>query len=502
VLHSFGTNGDGEQPNGSLIQASDGNLYGMTLGGGANNSGAVIKMTPAGAESVLHSFGSAGDGTFPSGRLFQASDGNFYGLTPAGGANGNGAVIKVTPAGIESVLHSFGSAGDGSSPKDSLIQAIDGSLYGMTPIGGANNEGTVIKVTLAGTESVLYSFVGSAADGSSPKGSLIQASDGNFYGMTLMGGANGNGTMIVVMPTGTESVLHSFGFPGDGSSPQDSLIQASDGNFYGMTQNGGANGGGAVIKVTSAGTESVLYSFVYGLPYGSLIQASDGNFYGMTYEGGSNGAGAVIKVTPSGAESVLHSFGSAGDGQSPMGSLIQASDGNFYGVTYEGGANSNGAVIKVTPAGTESVLCSLGSAGNGTYPNGNLIQASDGNFYGMTPSGGAKNVGTVFRVTPAGTESVLHSFGSTGDGQSPMGSLIQASDGNLYGMTDQGGANNLGTVFMITPAGIESVLYSFGSQGDGYYPYGSLIQASDGNLYGMTQSGGANSEGAVIKITW
>ena len=365
------------------------------------------------------------------------------------------------------------------------------------------------------TASVLHSF-GSAGDGAMPFDSLIQASDGSFYGMTSAGGENGTGAVIKITPAGIESVLYSFGAAasGDGSSPYGSLVQADDGNLYGMTFGGGANGMGTVIKISTSGTESVLYSFGsyqsgdgYG-PYGSLIQASDGNFYGMTPVGGANGTGAVIKITPEGSELVLYSLGSAGDGANPNGSLIQASDGNFYGMTYRGGANGFGTVIKITPAGTESVLHSFGSASDGANPNGSLIQASDGNFYGMTSVGGMNGGGAVIKITPAGTESVLHSFGSAGDGYYPSGSLFQASDENFYGMTHSGGAiDPFGAVIKITPGGTESVLYSFGSAGDGYGPDGSLIQASNGNLYGMTLGGGENtcgrfSCGALIEIKW
>jgi uncharacterized repeat protein (TIGR03803 family) len=327
--------------------------------------------------------------------------------------------------------------------------------------------------------------------------------------------------VIMVTPTGTESVLYFFGSaPGDGAYPYGSLIQATDGNFYGMTAFGGANLMGAVIMVTPVGKESLLYSFgsVPGdgaYPYGSLIQATDGNFYAMTSAGGANGAGAVIKITPTGTESVLYSFGSSpSDGAIPSGSLIQASDGNFYAMTLKGGTDGTGTVIKVTPSGTESVLYSFGvllEGGDGSYPQGSLIQASDGNLYGMTSSGGANatpksplQLGAVIKITLAGTESVLYSFGSTpGDGWDPHGSLIQASDGNLYGMTFLGGAIGLGAVIKITLAGTESVLHSFGSMpGDGLSPNGNLIQASDTNLYGLTNLGGASDGGAVIKINW
>ena len=358
----------------------------------------------------------------------------------------------------EAVLHSLGGPGDGASPDGSLIQASDGNFYGMTVAHGAFNVGAVVMVSPAGAETVLHSFGGTGSgDGNTPYGNLIQASDGNFYGMTLLGGTNNLGTVFKITPAGIESVLWSFGSAGDGASPHGSLIQANDGNLYGMTSAGGAKNVGVVFKITLAGAESVLHSlggFHDGINgYGSLIQASDGNFYGMTKIGGANGTGAVIKITPVGVESVLYSFGPAnsGDGFGPYGRLVQATDGNFYGMTYMGGANNLGIAFKITPAGSETVLHSFGSVGDGASPSGSFIQGKDGNLYGTTTVGGTYNRSAVIKIAPDGTESVLYSFGSyIGDGLTARGDLVQALDGNLYGMTYHGGKFGIGTMFRVT----------------------------------------------------
>jgi uncharacterized repeat protein (TIGR03803 family) len=367
-------------------------------------------------------------------------------------ANGNGVVI--TCVWVESVLYSFGASGsgDGATPAfGGLIQATDGNFYGTTAFGGANGTGAVIKVTPAGQESVLYSFgVTGSGDGANPYAGVIQASDGNFYGTTLLGGVNNGGAVFQITPTGAESVLHSFGTGSDGSNPPGNLIQASDGNLYGVTVKGGASGEGAVFEIALNGAESVLYSFGAAPdgnePVGSLLQASDGNFYGLTEVGGTNGAGTVVKVTPGGVESVLYSFGaSSGDAQYPyFNSLIQASDGNMYGMTFQGGTNFDGAIFRITLAGAESVLYSFGStSGDGINPTGSLLQATDGNLYGLTET-------TVVKITLAGVESTVYSFGSAAeDGESALGSLFQASDGSLYGLTAAGGTNGNGTVFRI-----------------------------------------------------
>jgi uncharacterized repeat protein (TIGR03803 family) len=255
----------------------------------------VFKITSAGVETVLYSFGGGTDGAVPSAGLLQATDGNFYGTTTSGGA-GFGTVFKITPAGAETVLYSFGGGTDGAAPQAGLIQSTDGNFYGSTLSGGANNVGTVFKITLAGTETVLYSFGSGGNDGQSPYGVLVQGTDGNFYGTTITGGTAGAGTVFKVTPAGVETVLWSFGYvAGDGSNPYAGLIRGVDGDFYGTASTGGANNDGTIFKITLAGVETVLYSFTGGsdgkFPYGGLIQGTDGNFYGTTEFGGPNGGG-------------------------------------------------------------------------------------------------------------------------------------------------------------------------------------------------------------------
>ena len=374
----------------------------------------------------------------------------------------NVTTVAVTcQAGTESVLHSFGASGDAAKPYGTLIQASDGNFYGLSQIGGADNDGAVVKITSSGTETVLYSFGSQAGDGVGPKGSLIQASDGNFYGMTAAGGANGAGTVFEVTPSGTETVLHSFGGTvggvADGATPYGDLLQASDGNLYGMTSAGGANGTGVVFEINfSTHAYSLLYSFGAQThdganPYGSLIEVN-GTLYGMTAGGGANSLGTVFAFNPTtNTETPLYAFGTtATDGANPYGSLLAGSNGTLYGLTSGGGANSGGVIFEFDPAtDTETVLHAFGTSGDGEFPYGTLIQTSNGNFYGMTELGGASGQGTVFELTSGGTESVLHSFGGAGDGAQPYGSLLEASNGTLYGLTVLGGTNSLGTVITI-----------------------------------------------------
>ena len=388
----------------------------------------------------------------------------------------------------------------------------------------------------AQTFTTLYGFCSltNCADGAYPQTGLVQASDGNLYGTTGEGGANSSGTVFKITLDGTLTTLYSFCSLTncwDGNQPPAAMIQASDGNLYGTTVNGGTNGVGTVFKITLEGTLTTLYSFCGtadcpdgSRPWGGLMEASDGNFYGTTSGGGANREGTIFKITPEGVLSTFYSFCSLAnctDGASPLTGLIQATDGNFYGTTIGGGASNCsatfcGTVFKITPEGTLTTLyrfCGLAHCADGTKPNGPLVQGTDGNFYGTTPQGGAHNQGTVFRVAPNGTLTTLYSFCSLArcsDGSAPSDGLIQGSDGNLYGTTVTGGnvgaANGYGTVFEISPGGTLTTLYKFCSLtncADGSAPSG-LIAATDGNFYGTTASGGnggaPNGNGTVLRL--
>jgi len=366
----------------------------------------------------------------------------------------------------------------------------------------------------------------------SPGGVVGAVAAGSATITATSGGISTSTTVNVVPVPGQMTLTFIHNFQGDRQT-NGPLFQASDGNLYGTTRAGGANfcnGGrfcGTAFRVTPSGAETILYSFgaspLDGFsPLGPLIQGNDGALYGTTSRGGAHGQGTVFRITLGGAYTILYSFGaSPGDGAVPVAGLIQASDGNFYGTTASGGANhcfqipqsggNCGTVFRLTPAGVETVLYSFGtSPSDGVTPSGSLLQGSDGNFYGTTVNGGANacsssgatnNCGTVFRITPGGVETVLHSFGvSLSDGIAPQGTLIQGSDGAFYGTTVSGGGGQCGqlfgcgTVFRITAAGNLTILYAFATTNgrlDGNGPSPVLIQARDGNFYGTTGHGGA-----------
>jgi uncharacterized repeat protein (TIGR03803 family) len=503
---------NGSSPQGSLIQATDGNLYGMTESGGSSDSGTIFSCTTSGTLNTIVNFTGTANGANPYGDLLQASDGNLYGMTEAGGTSDSGTLFTCTTTGTLTTLVNFSGAANGANPFGNLIQATDGNLYGTTDAGGTSDDGTIFSCTTSGTLTTLVNFAG-AANGSNPEGSLFQATDGNLYGMTNQGGSSGNGTIFRCTTTGTLSTLIIFGVTVVGTNPEGSPIQALDGNIYAMTYGGGITGyDGTIFSINNnTGAISVLLNFndTNGAnPYGSLLQASDSNFYGMTNmggtsslsntDGGAAGFGTIFKLTKTGAFTTLVNFNNS-NGANPFGTLIQASDGNFYGLTYLGGTSHDGTLFKCTPTGTITTLVNFSGA-NGKYPFGSLIQASDGNLYGMTAAGGTSNDGILFRYTLSGTFTRLVNFNGSGNGSNPLGQLVQATDGNLYGLTQQGGTYGYGTFFKCTTSGTLTTLVIF-NFANGATPSGSPIQASDSNIYGMTQSGGSLGLGTVFKYT-
>ena len=361
----------------------------------------------------------------------------------------------------------------------------------------------------AQTFTTLHSFEGT--DGSLPVGGLVQASNGDLYGTASFGADNARyGTVYKLTPGGTLTTLLSFDYT-DGDGPSAALIQATDGEFYGTTPNGGtAKGeGGTVFKITASGTLTTLHNFCSqtgcpdGLePLAGLVQATDGNFYGTTCCGGANGNwGTIFKLTPGGTLTTLHSFDGT-DGYGLKAGLVQATNGKFYGTTADGGATGYGTVFEITPDGKLTTLynfCSQANCTDGFEPFAGLVQATDGNFYGTTEEGGANRYGTVFTITPSGVLTTLFSFDET-DGAYPVAGLVQATDGNFYGTTSDGGANGDGTIFNITPAGALTTLHNFDDT-DGEFPVAGLVQGTNGNFYGTTSKGGANNDGAVYALS-
>jgi uncharacterized repeat protein (TIGR03803 family) len=505
TLYTFMGGVDGGQPYSGLVLDSAGNLYGTTTVGGVAGLGTVYMVDTSGNETVLHSFLGPPDGSSPYGAVTFDQAGNLYGTTYLGGASGDGIVYKLDTSGQETVLHTFDGGADGASPTYGVTLSPSGNLYGTTVLGGPYSGGTVFAIDPQGNETVLHSFsVNLLADGANPSSGVILDSAGNLYGTTSNGGSYFYGVVYKLDAAGQETVLCSL--PGDngGGFSNGGLVADAAGNLYGTTYLGGAAQIGLVFMLGASGQESVLYNFPGpadgSSPYAGVTLDSAGNLYGTTRFGGVFGSGTVWKVQASGKESVLHTFTGGADGGSPQAGVTLDTDGNLYGTTYSGGASGSGVVFKLDAAGNETVLHSFAGGADGGYPAAGVIRDSAGKLYGTTEDGGVNNWGVVYSLDSAGNETVLHTFTAGNDGAFPLAGVIRDSAGNLYGTAAVGGAFTYGVVFMLDPAGNETVLYSFTGGADGKYPYAGVIRDSGGNLYGTTNQGGPSGGGAVYEL--
>jgi uncharacterized repeat protein (TIGR03803 family) len=359
---------------------------------------------------------------------------------------------------------------------------------------------------IAALVAVSVTHVIAQSTGAGPSSGVIRDSEGNLYGTTSAGGTDGDGVVYKLTPAGEETVLYSFKGQPDGTGPQ-GVIEDSANNFYGTTTKGGAYNGGTVFELSSTGIETVLYSFAASGtgavgPDSGVIQDSDGNLYGETYEGGTYTQGTVYKLSPSGTLTILYSFkgGANGDGGAPGGGLIRDSEGNLYG-TAGAGPKGFGIVFEISPTGTETIIYSFkGGTTDGVSPTGGVVRDSEGNLYGTTSLGGTKNYGTVFKISATGSELLLYCFTTLKDGDHPEGGVILDSKGNMYGTTEFGGPDTDGNVFRISPAGKEKVLFTFTGL-DGEFPIAPLLRDSEGNLYGTTEIGGPSNDGVVFELS-
>ncbi|MEO8765349.1 MAG: choice-of-anchor tandem repeat GloVer-containing protein, partial [Ginsengibacter sp.] len=634
-------NTDGAGPLGSLIQAKDEKLYGMTHDGGGSNAGVIFSFDPSsGTYVTLMDFNNS-NGARPSGNLMQAGDGKLYGMTTLGGTNGSGVIFSFDPSTSAYVKLIDFNPDNGGNPSGSLIQANNGKLYGMTNQAG-NLFGVIFSFDPASSTLQVLKYLQITNDGSNPQGSLIQASDGKFYGMMSGGGSAGLGVIFSFDPTTSISpytVLKQFDNTG-GANPLGNLLQASNGKMYGMTSKGGSNDAGVVFSFdpsSKAYTKLIDYdgtngaapglgaAFIEGhdciadtvyykdadsdgfgnqvdsvvacsLPVGyianntdcddfnpavhpgakevcngidddcngliddglvfityyrdadgdgygtgagqSLCQnpgpgyatrggdCDDNNgaihpgapeicngiddncdgkvdencsnipsytLYGTTGKGGSAGGGTIGTFIPSTYNlTVARSFGVANslNGSVPTGDLLQASDGKVYGMTSDGGSNHSGIIFSFDPATSTYTKLEEFDSANGRNPLGSLIQASDGKLYGMTQFGGSNDIGIIFSFDPSTSSFTrLKDFDNT-NGSQPHGSLLQANDGKLYGMTQLGGSKGIGVIFSFDPSSSSYMkLHDFDTT-NGAFPTGNLIQANDGKLYGLTSHGG------------
>ena len=373
----------GDFPRGPLAQGPDGSYYGIATEGGPNTfypcgpggCGTVFKYTPGGTITLVHKFKGTRDGDFSSSGLTLVTNGDLYGTTPGGGANNDGTVFEITARGTLINVHSFAGT-DGAYASPTLVWASNNHLYGTTQIGGANNAGTVFEMTPLGALTTIYNFCSNTncTDGAYPTGGLVQGANGDFYGTTFNGGANNWGVVFQITPAGKLTVLHSFIIEnGNSDNPTGPLVQASNGKFYGLTQ-GGAKGYGTVYEITDCGKFRTIHRFLGSdgsLPLGALMQATDGNLYGTTQDGG--GYGSIFQITLGGTLTTVHLFDGT-HGGFPQSGLVQGTDGVLYGATYGGGVDTCPPVVP--PCGTVYSL----SMGLGPFVTTSPIAGPIGRF--------------------------------------------------------------------------------------------------------------------------
>ena len=544
VLHRF-AEPEGGRPAGPLLAATDGFLYGTTSDAASNFLGAVYKSDLSGNLTVVHAF-AEGEGLF-AGTLVEGDGGILFGTMAAGGSTGNGTVFRIDASGALTTLHSFSGGADGGSPGSALTPATDGYFYGTTYYGGPEGLGTVFRIDAAGNLETLRGLA--AADGTRPVGTMIEVG-GRRIGTSSRDGAGGVGTAFAIDGDGNFEVLHAFRGAPEGTSPGGGLVEADDGFLYGAAGVNGDRGYGTIYRLPFGGGLSVVHpldGFVDGGGPGSdLMQGSDGALYGTALGGGAGSFGTVFRCETTGVFTTLHSFTEA-DGRNPHEGLAQASDGRYYGATYGGGASDLGTLFRVDALGDFETLHEFDGS-DGGYPLGGLLASSDGNLYGTT-AGAPLDGGTLFRLGTSGGFETLHDFVASGgpEGFGPVGTLIEPLEGNVYGITRQGGGGrgavyrfdfdgnlsvvtglpqaggapsgglvadehgNLygvrqadpgwtnGTIFRVDPSGQYSAIHVF-NVGDGAGPRSRLVRASDGKLYGTTEFGGALRGGVVFRI--
>lgn len=372
----------------------------------------------------------------------------------------------------------------------------------------------VVVLAVTGTEAqtitAIYDFGSNTNDPLNPQnvGVISQGRDRNMWSTAPKGGKYGIGAAFKITPGGKMTDVHDFNpsaKPVPEGMPDSGLTLGTDGNFYGTMYNGGASNNGAVFKMTPAGKVTILYSFTGGNdgknPEAPPIEGTDGNFYGTTFIGGLDNDGTVYWMTPAGKLTTCVSF-TASDGQQPYSPLVQGTDGNFYGTTSSG--DGFGTVFKVTPAKACAVttLYAFNDAGgDGAYPDGVLVQGSDGNLYSTAYEGSSNNYGVVYDLTLKGKCTELFGFDGGSDGGHPVAGLLLATDGNFYGVTNVGGADGFGTIFQLSANGKHFQAWPF-SGTDGANPDVTLIQNTNGTIYGDASIGGATTNtGTFFKFT-
>ncbi|MBI1308201.1 MAG: hypothetical protein GC181_16485 [Bacteroidetes bacterium] len=492
------------------VFAQSNELIGITPGGGDYARGAIFRTDSVGNfKAYAHSFFNF-QGTKPRGRLLQASNGKYYGVTLTGGNNGKGVLYEYDPDSIKyRVLIQFGDQETGLNPMGSPVEFGSGVLFGTTNLGGDYGKGTIYKYTLStNSYEKIHDFNGT--DGANPEASFLVASNDTLYGLTTKGGSKGTGALYTLEPvSGSVNKVADFVLATTGQSPVGELLEAGNGLFYGVT--GSSSSGNGVLFSFDKSNNKILICFEMDgsntgkLPKGGLIEAPNGLIYGTTAIGGKKNYGIIFEYNPTTNICIQkYSFNNSDMGRQPNGKLCLAKDGVLYGVTYTGGINDYRGIIYRYEPGTDSItkLWDFDNSWSGDQPLYGLIQGSDNRLYGVTSQGGARLAGTLFSfdIDSSKYQRQFYFDGSI-YGTEPKGTAFAASNEILYGVTEGGGEYGTGVIyeFNLTNSQFRK-LYDINSDSVGRAFTAGVMQASNGKLYGLANYGGPLNLGTFVEF--
>lgn len=508
-IHDFDTTASGGIiPSGKLLQANNGMLYGLTYQGGKLNEGVLYEFNlQNNTYTNLFEFDGSKNGRHPLGSLMQAKNGLLYGTCYQGGIYNFGLLFQFDPGNdsLEIKAH-FSGPGNGSNPYNSLLETDSGTLLGMNFLGGSSNAGTVYRYSYINDSLYKIADLNGSGNGRNPYGGFSRGPSGRYYAMTFAGGTANAGVILEYNPA-NDSLTKKLDLGGSASArnPMGDFFLSKTGKLYGLSQRGGSTNSGMIFTYNPAGntfTKLIEFNFASGgnSPLGRLCQASNRKLYGLTLNGGTSNRGVLFEYD---AETDVftkkHSFIGL-DGAQPYSTLCSF-NGLLLGTTYSGGSNSVGVIFKYDPVTSVYTKIYDFDRSNGCNPFGTLIPGPNGLLYGMCSSGGANEYGTIYSFNPSNSIlSKLVDFDDSTYGGSPFGDLLAASDGKMYGMTYDGGAFGRGTLFSFDPSSQNiTTLLHFNPNTTGGYAQGSLTENGNGNLYGMTQFGGNNGLGVLFR---
>jgi len=500
---------NGSSPYGGFTLVNE-ELVGLTSTGGSSDKGTIIKFNPVTKVfEKIFDFDGKINGSNPYGSLLLATDGLLYGVTYNGGSYNLGVLFQFDLLNKTfTTRHHFEGLKTGKNPYDGLTEDSNGNLFGLTYMGGINDQGVLFSFNLATQEVIKRMDFSVDTNGSLPQGRVVISNDGLIYGLTLFGGISGKGVLYKYDPINSilEKVLD-FDGAENGKLPQGTFIQGEEGNLLGMTRKGGSNNDGILFELDPYNNSYYkIFNFerfsTGSEPSGKLLLASDGRYYGTTVFGGLNNEGVLFEYDPDSKKIVKkHDFEAKITGANPTGILIQYLNGKIYGLTQKGGEKNKGSLFEYDLSTEVLNLVHDFDSVEGKYPLGGLLIGSDGILYGTASYGGSENNGILYTFDPVNKDfKKLHDFIDKNLGINPTGELIESGDGKIIGLTSNGGLNNEGVIFELDPAIPEvNLILDLGST-DGRNPQAGLIEYIDGTFYGFTQKGGNDNIGNIIQI--